>query len=285
MRTTWSVLLIVAATASCARRAEKQTAAADSLGRDLQLAPVDTTSSTRLNDQPAPAPKEAQPAAPAPEPQPVAPPAEKPAPKPAPKPVPRPPATPAPKAVAAAPVERAPAEFTVAGGTEIHTASNDSINSWHDKPGKTFTARVSQDVTDANGRVAIPAGSTMVLEILELKPAENKSAKDGTLKLRVKEIQVRGQTLPVLASVVSAEHTLKGRGVRAGDAAKVGIGAAGGAVAGGLIGGKTGAIVGGLLGAAGGTAVATQTYDRDVIISPGNAIVVSLDQSLTVPAR
>jgi hypothetical protein len=70
--------------------------------------------------------------------------------------------------------------------------------------------------------------------------------------------------------VTSVPHTLKGRGVTAGEAEKVGVGTVVGAVAGRVIGGKaTGAVVGGAVGAAGGTVVAIQTASRDVVVSAG----------------
>jgi hypothetical protein len=247
---------------ACGKGDQKATATADSLSRDLQLAPVDSTA--KLNDKPAtPAPAAEtpapQPAAPAPTPAAVAP---KPKPKPA-----------APK----------PTSYTLNTGTEIKATSNDSLSSRHEMAGQTFTASVGGDIADAKGHVVIPAGSTIKFTIVTLEPAKNKSQADGKIELTASEVTINGKSYPISATVSSVEHTLKGRGVTAGEAEKVGVGAAAGAIAGRIIGGnKKGTIIGGVVGAAAGTAVAIQTASRDVVVAPGAAIVMTLDAPLTV---
>jgi hypothetical protein len=272
------VLTITALTllAGCAGRDRNDTARADSLGRDLELAPAEST--VTLNDQPA-----AQP-------------------EPAPPPVtttttPRQtrPSTPAPRQTteptrppAAQPTESAPrpnvapAPYILPAGTAITASATDSINSRTDKVGETVTARIPSDVRDQNGRVIIPAGSTAKFTITALAPAENKSATQGTITLQLTSINVRGRDYPVSGSTTSVEHTLQGRGVTTGDAAKVGAGAAAGAIAGRILGGKKGTVIGGVVGAAVGTGVAVETADRDVVVAPGNTISFTLGEELVV---
>jgi hypothetical protein len=144
------------------------------------------------------------------------------------------------------------------------------------KPGEQFTARIAENVTSADGRVVIPAGSEVVLTISEIKPAPNKGAKDGTLVLRATSLTVDGKIRPIDAEVTFVEHTLKGRGVGTGEAAKVGAGAAAGAIIGKVIGGGAGAAAGAVTGAAAGAAVAVETADRDVVIPQGGKIRISL---------
>ena len=227
--------LVVAAAALVAAcgRGKDQSAVADSLSRDLQMAPA--TGDQALKDVPKPA---------------------------APKPV---------------------AALTLPAGTEIGTTSNGTLNSWHDKPGKAISATVGSDIRGKDGRVVIPAGSTIHLTVVTLKPAENKSSKDGVIVLTADHVTIKGKVYTLFADVNSVEHTLKGRGVQAGDVAKVGAGAAVGAIAGKIIGGNTkGAVIGGVVGAGAGAAVASQTYDRDVIVSPGARIIITLRQPLTL---
>jgi hypothetical protein len=150
------------------------------------------------------------------------------------------------------------------------------ITSKVNKAGEQFTARISENITSADGRVVIPAGSEVVLTIAEIKPAPNKGAKDGTLVLRATSVTVKGETRPIDAEVTSVEHVLKGRGVGTGEAAKVGGGAAAGAIIGKVIGGKAGAVAGAVTGAAAGAAVAVETADRDVVIPEGGKIRISL---------
>jgi outer membrane lipoprotein SlyB len=70
--------------------------------------------------------------------------------------------------------------------------------------------------------------------------------------------------------------------VKAGDAAKVGAGAAAGAILGKVIGKGKGAVIGGVVGAAAGTAVALNSYDRDVVVAPGARITLRLTDAFKI---
>ena len=238
---------------------------ADSASRDIQLPAPDST--VALNDAPsnkkdtvfvavptpAPAPR---PAAPRPSPAPAPSPAS-PAPAPAPLPAP-------------APASR------LAEGSTVDATALASITSKTNKPGETFTARIPEAVRSADGRVVIPAGSEVVLSIVALKPAPNKSAKDGTIVLRAVSVMVNGVSKPLDADVSFVEHTLKARGVGTSEVAKGAGGAAAGAILGKVVGGGTGAAVGAVVGAAAGTAVAVETADRDVVVPVGAKITLVL---------
>ena len=217
-----------------------QQAQADSLSRDLQLAPAEST--TALNDQPAPADPAAQ--------------------------------TPAP----------APRKRTRASGTSSEASANDSLHSRHNKVGEKFHATIGADIKDAQGHVAIPAGSVVTFKVLVLEPAKNKNDADGRVRLAAEEVVIGGTAYPITgeAGTKFIEHDLKGQGVTAGGAVRVGAGAAGGAVAGKVVGGKTGAVVGGIAGAVGGAVLANQTADRDVIVAPGFKVIFTLGADFTV---
>ena len=204
------------------------------------------------------------------------------APQPAPAPTTPAPAPAKPKPKPAAPAAPVITSVTIPSGTVVHLASNASLHSRHAKAGKIITANVTQDVKDAKGNVGIPAGAVVTFKVVELEPAKSKSAKDGTLTLSVQDVSVNGKSINIAANVDSVEHTLQGQGVTAGGAARVGGGAAAGAIGGKIIGGKTGAIIGGIVGGAAGTAVAVQTADRDVVVTPGAAIVITLSSDVTV---
>jgi hypothetical protein len=266
-------LVALTLTAACAGRDRTDTAVADSLGRDLELAPAESTAT--LNDQPAAEP----------EPQ-----AETPRSNPPPRQNPRPstprPANPQPDPAVNNPAPQRPpvaaAPLTLPAGTAISASSNDSINSRTDKVGEAVTARISSDIKDQNGRVIIPAGSVAHFTIAALAPAENKNATRGTINLTLTSITVGGRDYPISGSSSSVEHTLHGRGVTTGDAAKVGAGAAAGAIAGRILGGKKGTVIGGVVGAAVGTGVAVETADRDVVVAPGATISFTLGEEITV---
>jgi glycine zipper 2TM protein len=175
------------------------------------------------------------------------------------------------------------ARRTLPIGTEIHAALDDSISSRRDSVGRSITAEITQSVTGAGGRVLIPAGSTVRLTVTRLSSAKSKSSQ-GKLALRVDGIEVRGQHQNVQADVRPVPRELRGRGVTTGDAAKVGVGAAGGAVLGRVIGGNTrGAVIGGVVGAAGGAVVASQTATRDVVVKAKTPVTFVLTAPLVTP--
>jgi len=164
------------------------------------------------------------------------------------------------------------------GNQELPGKKSEGASSRSDRP-----TIVDADTKDASGRVVIPAGSVLELTISEITPAKNRSQEDGTLVLQVAGVTVRGQRYPLDGRVTSVSHTLKGRGVTVGEVEKVAVGTAAGAVAGRVIGGNTkGAIIGGVVGAAGGTVVAIETASRDVVVSAGTPITITLMGPLTV---
>jgi hypothetical protein len=264
MSRTLLVTLALGALAACGGDKKENGAAADSLSRDLQLAPVDSTA--RLNDQPVAEPTPQPTPAPAPRPTAARPKPKPAAPAPSPAPAPRPAAAPA----------------SLASGTVIAATMNDSISSRRNKPGETVTAKTLADIKDASGRTVIPAGSTIRMTITAIKESENKSDKTGTLTLNVADITVNGKTYGLNASIDSVSRSLKGRGTNEGDIAKVGAGTAIGAVVGRVIGGSTkGAVIGGVIGGAVGTQRAVETKDRDVVVPAGSRIVFTLTQPFT----
>ncbi len=272
--------LSLLALAACGRGDKREVASADSLSRDLQLAPVDT--SATLNDRPgadtavasAPAPEPTPPPAAAPAPKPAAP---KPKPKPTPKPAPTP--APAPAAPAPAPAPAAPAGLS--SGASFSAATDTEIRSHKNKVGDEILATIGSDVKDASGRVVIPAGSKVTLQVTAIKESENKGDTTGTLTLKPTAIAINGQSQPLNASISGVKASLQGRGTNAGDIAKVGAGTAAGAIVGRVIGGSTkGAIIGGIIGGAVGTQRAVETKDRDVVVPAGTTVTLTLNDRL-----
>ncbi len=264
--------LTLLALAACGRGEKSDVASADSLNRDLQLAPVDT--SAALNDQPGGDTATVATATPAPEP--AA------APKPAPKPKPKPkPAAPAPAAAAPAAPAPAPAPSSLAAGTSFSATTDAEIRSHKNKVGDEVTATVAKDVKDAAGHVVIPAGSQVTLQVTSIKESENKGDTTGTLTLKPTSIAINGVSKPLPASISGVTTKLEGRGTNAGDIAKVGVGTGVGAVVGRVIGGSSkGAIIGGIIGGAVGTQRAIETKDRDVVVPQGTSVTLTLDDKL-----
>jgi hypothetical protein len=258
MSRTMIAALTLAAVAACGRGDKGETAAADSLSRDLQLAPVDT--SAELNDRPAATAPAEQPKSPTRPTRPAA----------SPKP-----STPSASASAPAPAARA----SLAAGASLHASTTAEISSAKNKVGDTVTARVASDIKDNAGRVVIPAGSEVVLKVTALKESENKSDKTGTMTLKPSSVNINGRSYPLSARIDSVGTELRGRKTGAGDIAKPAAGAAVGAVVGRVLGGSTkGAVIGGVLGGAVGAQRAVETKDRDVVLPQGTAVILVLDQ-------
>jgi hypothetical protein len=254
MSRTMIAALTLMAVAACGGGDRGDTATADSLSRDLQLAPVDT--SAELNDRPTAAAPAAEPRYKRPS-TPAAAPSQ-----------PRT-STPAP----------APAPRALAAGTTITASTNAEIRSHKNKVGDTVTATVASDVKDNSGRVVIPAGSEVVLKVTAIKESENKSDKTGTLTLDATGVSINGRSYPLSATIEGVTTELQGRGTNAGDVAKPAAGAAVGAVVGRVVGGSTtGAIIGGVLGGAVGAQRAVETKDRDVVLPQGTTVTLSLDE-------
>jgi hypothetical protein len=287
MSKTMLAILAAAALAGCGRGEKRDVASADSLNRDLQLAPVDT--SAPLNDAPAastptPAPAPAA-EAPAPAPEPATPaPAPKPKPKPAPaNPAPAP-AKPAPAAEAPAPAPAPTATpASLPAGASFTAATDAEIRSNKNKVGDEVTATVAADVKDASGHVVIPAGSMVTLKVTAIKESENKGDSTGTLTIKPTAVSINGTSHPLSASISGVKTSLQGRKTGAGDIAKVGVGTGAGAVVGRVIGGSTkGAIIGGIIGGAIGAQRAVETKDRDVVLPQGTGVTLTLDQTFTL---
>jgi len=271
-RTMLAALTLLAA-AACGRGDRRDVASADSLNRDLQLAPVDTTAA--LSDQPGADTATVAPATPAPAPKPAA----KPAPRPAPKPAPTP-AAPAP-AAQPAPTPAPAASAGLAAGTSFTATTDAEIRSNKNKVGDEVTASVANDVKDASGRVVVPAGSKVTLQVTAIHESENKGDTTGTLTLKPTAISINGGSQPLPASISGVKTQLQGRGTGAGDVAKVGAGTAAGAIVGRVLGGSTkGAIIGGVIGGAVGAQRAVETKDRDIVVPQGASVTLTLDEKL-----
>ncbi len=257
----------LALAAACADGDRDDAATADSLGRDLQLAEAD--SSVTLNDPPATSTTTPAPTTPAPSTS--RPSTSRPSTQPAPS-TSRP-STSAPAASAAR---------TLPAGTEVRATVSTEISSKTHKQGQTVAARVASDVRDAQGRVVIPAGSTVNLTLTSIRESENKSDNTGTLTLAASSVEINGTTHDLSGNVTGLATELRDRPTAVGDVAKVGGGAAAGAVVGRVLGGGSkGAIIGGVIGGAVGAQRANETQDRDVILPAGSTVVVTLDNTFT----
>lgn len=178
------------------------------------------------------------------------------------------------------PVEPAEPRFVevrVAPGTILGVRLATSVSSDTAELEDRVEATITRDVI-ADGRVAIPAGTTVLGSVSEV-------TRGGKFKERAR-LGIRFHTL-VLADG-TREAVRVDAIVREGDspmresAAKIGGGTVGGAIIGGIMGGRKGAILGGAAGAGAGTA-AVLAGDRSVAsLASGSPLSVRLDAPVTL---
>jgi hypothetical protein len=265
-----SLLAIVAVFAACSGRdsdtAMDSAAAADSAARDLARAGVDTATQPQLKDvpvSPPAAPSSSRPKST----QPRQPQTTTPAPQPAPPP-------------AAAP---APTSGVIATGTTLAFTSSTKVCTNTNKVGDRFNAALSTEVTGSNG-VSLPAGSTVSIEVTELKRSVD-SKTNIIMGFRVVSITANGRTYTPDAEVVTASIDRVRSQSTGDDAKKVATGAAAGAIIGQVLGRNTkGTLIGAAVGAAAGAAAASSTSDYEGCVNAGAPIAIRLTGPLTVVA-
>ncbi len=173
--------------------------------------------------------------------------------------------------------------MTVGVGATMGASIQDSLSSRVNKPGETVRAVLSENVMDASGRVAIPAGSAVTLVIVKLEPGSDQVRPEGRLELAVSSVTINGLSYPLSASIGPIPHTMQGRGITKDEAARVAGGAAVGAIIGQVIGKNTkGTVIGAAAGTVVGGAAAARYAFRDVIVAPGARIVLTLTQPFVV---
>ena len=169
--------------------------------------------------------------------------------------------------------------FRIGTGTALALRNSVEINSRNNQAGNPVTATAVRAVYSASGELVIPAGAEFVGRVIALAPAERPGA-EGTMQIDFDSVRLNGRTLPIGTRVTSMASLTKGRGVSAGDAAKVGAGAVIGGVAGRVVGGdRRGTIIGAATGAAAGAVVAHNTRDVDIVLPVGATVRIELTRS------
>jgi hypothetical protein len=161
----------------------------------------------------------------------------------------------------------------VPAGQELDVRLGTTLNSGTAKVEQRFEATTVADLMQ-NGRVLIPAGSTVRGVVSAVDPAD-RIHRAGSLTLSFDEINVRGRSTPMRAM---ATNVFESGGIRE-ETGTAGIGAGAGAVVGGILGGVKGAILGAVIGAGGAIAA---TEGKDIELPAGSIIRIRLDQPVNV---
>ena len=230
--------------------------------------------------------------APAPRPQPPR--ANAPAPRPSPRPTPRrqspPTRTPVPapqqpvaqapapaQAPAAAP---APAQGVIGSGSRVSMNSNARVCTADLLVGDKFTATVSSGTVGSNG-AAIPAGSTVVLEVASVDRTD--PIESSRITFRVRSVDVNGEPQPVAGDVAVLAPMDKVQSSSGNDRNKVIGGAVAGAVLGKIFGKSTKAtVIGAAAGAAAGTAAARNSQNSDACLPEGSPMRLTITRDIVV---
>jgi hypothetical protein len=171
--------------------------------------------------------------------------------------------------------------FEVPAGTELVVRTVETIDSRNAGADQIFSALVEPQVTDASGRVIIPANSSAPLMIRQLSSGGARGSPE--MALDVQSITVNGRKYQVSTTDL-AQDSGTGIGKNKRTAETIGGGAAIGTIIGAIAGGAKGAAIGVLVGAAGGAGVQVLTRGRDVQVPAETVLTFRLDKPVTLRA-
>jgi len=165
---------------------------------------------------------------------------------------------------------------TVPAGTEIPFRITQTLDSQTSQTGDSFSGVVTREI-DADGLVAIPAGTAVSGSIVEAKDATHFKG-SSILSIELNALRHHGNTIQISTD----PYTVEGKGRGKNSVEKIGGGAAIGAVLGGIFGGGKGAAIGAAAGGGGGAAVQGFTRGQQVQISSESVIRFHLANPVTV---
>jgi hypothetical protein len=182
--------------------------------------------------------------------------------------------------------------YTVNSGQVIRVRINQTITSETARVGDQFTTTVVDPVY-AGGLEVIPAGSTIVGQVRNVKRASRKS-KAGTIDVHFMSLRlptgiaraINGDLTDVRSENVTADNEgeVSGTSATKRNVVFIGGGAATGALIGGIAGGGKGAGIGAGVGAGLGVAGALFSKGHEAVVKSGTEFGVVLNQNLSLPA-
>lgn len=156
-------------------------------------------------------------------------------------------------------------------GQEIDVRLQQPLSSASAKVEDRFETTTVVDVRQ-DGRVLIPAGSTVRGQVTSVSPA-GKIDRSGKLTMSFDRLTIGGRNYEIRAMATQA---FESKGIRE-EAGTVGAGGAVGAIVGGIIGGVRGALIGAAIGAGG---VIAATDGKDVELAAGTVLRLRFDSAL-----
>ena len=182
-----------------------------------------------------------------------------------------------------APTPPPTATYELPSGTRISVRSNEAIDSARASEGQTFSAEVTDDVRNAEGKVLIPDGAHAQI-VIRSAAAGGKFKGQADLILDLATVSVDGKQYAVSTRDVE-EKGHQGLGKNKRTAEFVGGGAAIGGVLGAIFGGGKGAAIGAGAGAGGGVLAQAATKGGSIKVPAETILTFKLDAPLKVVAR
>ncbi len=171
---------------------------------------------------------------------------------------------------------------TLAAGTEISVQTHETIDGSTAAEGQTFSADVTENVRDADGKTVIPAGAKAQIIIKSLTQGGKIKGRDDLI-LDLASVSVDGRQY-ALSTADLEEKGREGLGKNKRTAEFLGGGAAIGGVVGALLGGAKGAAIGAGAGAGGGTLAQAMTKG-EIRVEAETILTFKLDAPLKVVER
>lgn len=170
--------------------------------------------------------------------------------------------------------------LVVPSGTSFDVVLADTISTATAHVGDAISGTVAADVSDASGRVVIPAGTGVHGTVT----ASSGPAHTPHLGIAFSDVAVNGTNYGVRGAITALPIVQSRRTARAAQAGEVGGGAAVGALLGRAIGGKKsgGTVIGAIAGAAAGAVVADKTESHDAVLPKGARVTLQLTAPVTV---
>src|SRR5688572_18484799 len=161
----------------------------------------------------------------------------------------------------------------IPSGTTFAIRTTDSITTT--EPGRSYSARIEQDIQDQSGRMLVPKGSPA--EMVVVQSTEAGVVGTSSVELALKSVTVNGRNYAVTTGGVEQRGD-EGLGANRRTAEMVGGGAALGTLLGAVVGGGKGAAIGAITGAAGGAAVQVLTRGKEINVPAETVLTFRLDQ-------
>jgi hypothetical protein len=169
-------------------------------------------------------------------------------------------------------------------GTSMDARLNQSIGTSSSRSGDSFNATVVNPVYARDGSIAIPAGSILHGRITGVHNA-TVPGEQSVIRLAFEDLQMRGRTYPVTASVSNVALERQPTGATTSSTVRGAVtGAAAGAVLGAVIsGGELSKILtGGLLGAAAGTVISMGAGGTESVLPAGSIMSVRTNENVRI---